>query len=69
MRRRKIYACECGRWLSGKVGKWNKTYCSLCSPYAKESHEIIEPTFLLTNEISEGNIDLRLKEGFRLLQE
>jgi len=63
MRRRPRYICKCGSWING-----SQTVCSKCSPYSQEPHDNTEnPTFLLTSEISEGNISHRLREGFKLL--
>jgi hypothetical protein len=66
MRKRKLYACKCGRWVSH-----GKRLCKFCSPYVGNTNydEAVNPSFLLTNEISEGNIDIRLQEGFRFLQD
>jgi hypothetical protein len=66
MRKRKLYACKCGRWV-----KQREHLCEVCSPYGGNTNydEVVNPSFLLTNEISGRNIDIRLQEGFRLLQD
>jgi uncharacterized OB-fold protein len=61
MRKRLLYTCKCGRWI-----KRPQNVCEYCSSTSKYI-EVNEPTFLLTNEISDGNFDVRLKEGFKLL--
>jgi len=62
---KKIYYCKCG--IKTKGGR----LCSKCSPYVEESHQDSRenPIFLLTTEISENNLKIRLNEGFALLQE
>jgi hypothetical protein len=65
MRRRLLYTCKCGRWVKGR-----NRVCSFCSSNSKETVDNIEnPTFLLTNEIAEHNINIRLREGFKLLND
>ena len=64
-----VLSCSvCGRWLNTRSGKGSHSLCNKCSPYTNEPSTTIEPTFLLTSEISEKNMNLRLKEGFALLQ-
>jgi hypothetical protein len=64
--KRRMYSClKCGKRIDKR-----DYLCSDCSPYGGncDYDKVENPTFLLTNEISEGNITNRLKEGFRLLQ-
>jgi len=63
MKKRQI-CYKCGIKIDKK-----ERLCSKCSPYGKAIFEAEEPSFILTNEISEGNLNLRLKEGFGLLSE
>ena len=68
MRKRLLYTCLCGKHFIGRPnGKGSDIYCLECSSSGKEPTEAIEPSFLLTNEISKGNFNIRLKEGFELL--
>ena len=62
---KKDYFCsKCGTWTGKK-----RYLCSNCSSQGKEIFEAEESSFLLTNEIAEGNLSIRLREGFRLLSE
>jgi len=63
-RKRMIYACKiCGVWVTHAI------YCVKCARNLKEYHAPLEPTYLLTSEISGGNVDIRLKYGFNLLRQ
>jgi len=60
------YCLKCGKY-TGKKG-------NLCSEHALESNkELPEPDtsglFDTTQEICEGNLNIRLREGFELLSE
>ena len=60
---------KCGQNLGKNTGKGNRWLCFKCSSYGREPSESEEPTFLLIHEISDKNLNTRLKEGFKYFQE